>query len=120
MMEVLRHSIISNLSGGGGGGGSGSMGRLPHATSADPNSLQTPLSPSAGEPSNENNTTLRSPADVSSLLSGGGGGAGGFYSEPEDVKSDDASSVASGLTSADSVSVPGVGDPNHSILDNRR
>ena len=104
MMEVLRHSLVSSggslgrltLAGGsvGGGGGddsnnvSGGGGVSPQTT------LNLPLSDSSA-----GNFTLRSLPDSSG---GGGGGATGFYSEPEELKSEDASSVASGLTSADS------------------
>ena len=102
MMEVLRHSLVSS---------GGSLGRLAHAGGSvgvggdDSNNvsggggvspqttLNSPLSDSSA-----GNFTLRSLPDSS----GGGGGATGFYSEPEELKSEDASSVASGLTSADS------------------
>ena len=102
-MEVLRHSIVTagslgrlpntNDPGGGGGGDANThsvgAGGSPHSK------LNSPLS----DPSN-GSLTLRSPIETPGGSSSGGGG--GFYSEPDELKSDDASSVASGFTSAES------------------
>ena len=106
MMEVLRHSLVSggslgrlphssnDVGAGGGGGGGGDSNSHNVGGVSSQTTLNSPLSDSTS-----GNLTLRSPADIPG---GGGGGGAGFYSEPDDFKSDDASSVASGFTSADS------------------
>ena len=103
MMEVLRHSIVSagslgrlpnsNDPGGGGGGSVVDDSNSVGGGGSSHSTLNSPMSvPSDGS------LTLRSPLDTA-----GGGGGAGLYSEPDELKSDDASSVASGFTSADSM-----------------
>ena len=93
MMEVLRHSVVS---------AGGSLGRLPAHTNNDGGGGPGGGGDAVSTLSDPTNMILRSPTD-SGGGGGGGGTAAGFYSEPDDLKSDDASSLTSGFTSADSI-----------------